>query len=151
MMWLLQLKAVFILYGINKLILLLYRFPLKAVKVMHTVSLRTEATITGGAMPPNLGQAFKVTQQRPHVFCYTAWGLLLHFALFFSSFILIVNHELTASFMFSVEPHERDVCIPCDHDVQHAWNFHCCLHQNWFYGYITEPLSAFWHYICLHK
>ncbi|KAH9677409.1 Plastidial pyruvate kinase 2 [Citrus sinensis] len=35
------------------------KFPLKAVKVMHTVSLRTEATITGGAMPPNLGQAFK--------------------------------------------------------------------------------------------
>ncbi|TXG71086.1 hypothetical protein EZV62_006021 [Acer yangbiense] len=38
-------------------------FPLKAVKVMHTVSLRTEATIpgAGGTMPPNLGQAFKVT------------------------------------------------------------------------------------------
>ncbi|KAK4836789.1 hypothetical protein QYF36_000205 [Acer negundo] len=35
------------------------RFPLKAVKVMHTVSLRTEATIPGGTMPPNLGQAFK--------------------------------------------------------------------------------------------
>ncbi|XP_044468712.1 plastidial pyruvate kinase 2 isoform X2 [Mangifera indica] len=35
------------------------KFPLKAVKVMHTVSLRTEATITSGAMPPNLGQAFK--------------------------------------------------------------------------------------------
>lgn len=36
------------------------RFPLKAVKVMHTVALRTEATIAGGVMPPNLGQAFKV-------------------------------------------------------------------------------------------
>lgn len=36
------------------------RFPLKAVKVMHTVSLRTEATIVGGETPPNLGQAFKV-------------------------------------------------------------------------------------------
>ncbi|KAE8721655.1 Pyruvate kinase isozyme G [Hibiscus syriacus] len=35
------------------------KFPLKAVKVMHTVALRTEATITGGEMPPNLGQAFK--------------------------------------------------------------------------------------------
>ncbi|KAK0594785.1 hypothetical protein LWI29_000499 [Acer saccharum] len=35
------------------------KFPLKAVKVMHTVSLRTEATIPGGTMPPNLGQAFK--------------------------------------------------------------------------------------------
>ncbi|KAJ0098813.1 hypothetical protein Patl1_20275 [Pistacia atlantica] len=35
------------------------KFPLKAVKVMHTVSLRTEATINSGAMPPNLGQAFK--------------------------------------------------------------------------------------------
>ncbi|XP_044506250.1 plastidial pyruvate kinase 2-like [Mangifera indica] len=35
------------------------KFPLKAVKVMHTVSLRTEATITSGYMPPNLGQAFK--------------------------------------------------------------------------------------------
>ncbi|KAG6752769.1 hypothetical protein POTOM_042807 [Populus tomentosa] len=35
------------------------KFPLKAVKVMHTVSLRTEATIAGGEMPSNLGQAFK--------------------------------------------------------------------------------------------
>ncbi|CAN4085814.1 unnamed protein product [Withania somnifera] len=36
------------------------KFPLKAVKVMHTVSLRTEATIVGGETPANLGQAFKV-------------------------------------------------------------------------------------------
>ncbi|KAJ6881589.1 hypothetical protein NC651_028245 [Populus alba x Populus x berolinensis] len=35
------------------------KFPLKAVKVMHTVSLRTEATIAGVEMPSNLGQAFK--------------------------------------------------------------------------------------------
>ncbi|XP_038684539.1 plastidial pyruvate kinase 2-like isoform X1 [Tripterygium wilfordii] len=35
------------------------KFPLKAVKVMHTVALRTEATIDGGVMPLNLGQAFK--------------------------------------------------------------------------------------------
>ncbi|CAK9176952.1 unnamed protein product [Ilex paraguariensis] len=35
------------------------KFPLKAVKVMHTVSLRTEATVVGGETPPNLGQAFK--------------------------------------------------------------------------------------------
>lgn len=35
------------------------KFPLKAVKVMHTVALRTEATISGGGMPSNLGQAFK--------------------------------------------------------------------------------------------
>ncbi|KAF8413265.1 hypothetical protein HHK36_001241 [Tetracentron sinense] len=35
------------------------KFPLKAVKVMHTVSLRTEATMVGGETPPNLGQAFK--------------------------------------------------------------------------------------------
>ncbi|XP_072995851.1 plastidial pyruvate kinase 2 [Typha latifolia] len=35
------------------------KFPLKAVKVMHTVSLRTEATIIGGETPSNLGQAFK--------------------------------------------------------------------------------------------
>nr|GMC96388.1 plastidial pyruvate kinase 2 [Ipomoea batatas] len=35
------------------------KFPLKAVKVMHTVSLRTEATIVGGETPQNLGQAFK--------------------------------------------------------------------------------------------
>ncbi|KAI3471185.1 hypothetical protein Pfo_027848 [Paulownia fortunei] len=35
------------------------KFPLKAVKVMHTVSLRTEATIVGAQTPPNLGQAFK--------------------------------------------------------------------------------------------
>nr|GEW51703.1 plastidial pyruvate kinase 2-like [Tanacetum cinerariifolium] len=35
------------------------KFPLKAVKVMHTVSLRTEASIVGGSTPSNLGQAFK--------------------------------------------------------------------------------------------
>ncbi|KAG6670978.1 hypothetical protein I3843_Q023300 [Carya illinoinensis] len=35
------------------------KFPLKAVKVMHTVALRTEATISGGETPSNLGQAFK--------------------------------------------------------------------------------------------
>ncbi|QCE08126.1 plastidial pyruvate kinase 2-like [Vigna unguiculata] len=35
------------------------KFPLKAVKVMHTVALRTEATITGGQLPPNIGNVFK--------------------------------------------------------------------------------------------
>ncbi|KAL0400653.1 UNVERIFIED_CONTAM: Plastidial pyruvate kinase [Sesamum latifolium] len=35
------------------------KFPLKAVKVMHTVSLRTEATMVGAQNPSNLGQAFK--------------------------------------------------------------------------------------------
>ncbi|KAH0978839.1 hypothetical protein GBA52_006016 [Prunus armeniaca] len=35
------------------------KFPLKAVKVMHTVALRTEATILGGELPANLGKAFK--------------------------------------------------------------------------------------------
>ncbi|KAL2542129.1 Plastidial pyruvate kinase 2 [Abeliophyllum distichum] len=35
------------------------KFPLKAVKVMHTVSLRTEATIVSSQTPSNLGQAFK--------------------------------------------------------------------------------------------
>ncbi|KAF6162101.1 hypothetical protein GIB67_008230 [Kingdonia uniflora] len=35
------------------------KFPLKAVKVMHTVSLRTEATLVAGEKPANLGQAFK--------------------------------------------------------------------------------------------
>ncbi|XP_011076069.1 plastidial pyruvate kinase 2-like [Sesamum indicum] len=35
------------------------KFPLKAVRVMHTVSLRTEATMVGVQTPANLGQAFK--------------------------------------------------------------------------------------------
>ncbi|KAK7357251.1 hypothetical protein VNO80_16535 [Phaseolus coccineus] len=35
------------------------KFPLKAVKVMHTVALRTEATITDGRLPPNIGNVFK--------------------------------------------------------------------------------------------
>ncbi|CAA0843076.1 Plastidial pyruvate kinase 2 [Striga hermonthica] len=35
------------------------KFPLKAVKVMHTVSLRTEDTIVGTKTPLNLGHAFK--------------------------------------------------------------------------------------------
>jgi pyruvate kinase len=36
------------------------KFPLKAVKVMHTVALRTEATLPGGETPADLGQVFKV-------------------------------------------------------------------------------------------
>ncbi|MQL84959.1 hypothetical protein Taro_017480 [Colocasia esculenta] len=36
------------------------KFPLKAVKVMHTVALRTEATMVGGQTPGNLGKTFKV-------------------------------------------------------------------------------------------
>ncbi|GER49798.1 pyruvate kinase [Striga asiatica] len=35
------------------------KFPLKAVKVMHTVSLRTEDTIVGAKTTSNLGHAFK--------------------------------------------------------------------------------------------
>ncbi|XP_010924790.2 plastidial pyruvate kinase 2 [Elaeis guineensis] len=35
------------------------KYPLKAVKVMHTVALRTEATMVRGEAPANLGQAFK--------------------------------------------------------------------------------------------
>ncbi|GAB4826296.1 putative protein kinase YGL059W [Ancistrocladus abbreviatus] len=35
------------------------KFPLKAVKVMHTVALRTEATLLGAQSPSNLGQVFK--------------------------------------------------------------------------------------------
>ncbi|KAK9663629.1 hypothetical protein RND81_O263500 [Saponaria officinalis] len=35
------------------------KFPLKAVNVMHTVSLRTEATLTGPQTPQNLGLVFK--------------------------------------------------------------------------------------------
>ncbi|KMZ60205.1 Pyruvate kinase [Zostera marina] len=35
------------------------KFPLKAVKVMHTVALRTEASIVPGIQPTNLGKAFK--------------------------------------------------------------------------------------------
>ncbi|KAL6127197.1 hypothetical protein ACLB2K_075239 [Fragaria x ananassa] len=35
------------------------KYPLKAVKVMHTVALRTEVTVVPGQMPTNLGKAFK--------------------------------------------------------------------------------------------
>lgn len=35
------------------------KFPLKAVKVMHTVSLRTEATLINAQAPRDLGQTFK--------------------------------------------------------------------------------------------
>ncbi|KAL5999070.1 putative protein kinase [Asimina triloba] len=46
------------------------KFPLKAVKVMHTVALRTEATIGGGEKPANLGQVFK--NQMSEMFAYHA-------------------------------------------------------------------------------
>ncbi|CAG2165943.1 unnamed protein product [Oppiella nova] len=35
------------------------KYPLKAVKVMHTVAMRTEATMPETHAPPNLGRAFK--------------------------------------------------------------------------------------------
>ena len=50
---------------LNDLVRLPCRFPLKAVKVMHAVSLRTEVTLVGSPMPPNLGQAFKVAYHIP--------------------------------------------------------------------------------------
>ncbi|KAJ6808968.1 plastidial pyruvate kinase 2 [Iris pallida] len=46
------------------------KFPLKAVKVMHTVALRTEATITESEKPTNLGQAF--TNHMSEMFAYHA-------------------------------------------------------------------------------
>lgn len=42
----------------------LFRFPLKTVKVMHTVALRTESSLPKGTAPPNPTAAFKVL----HVF-----------------------------------------------------------------------------------
>ncbi|CAL5209428.1 unnamed protein product [Lathyrus oleraceus] len=35
------------------------KFPIKAAKVMHTVALRTEASLSSGQIPPNIGQVFK--------------------------------------------------------------------------------------------
>ncbi|KFK26896.1 hypothetical protein AALP_AA8G307600 [Arabis alpina] len=50
------------------------KFPLKAAGVMHTVALRTEATITtSGEMPPNLGQAFK--NHMSEMFAYHATSM----------------------------------------------------------------------------
>ncbi|KAI3735365.1 hypothetical protein L6452_14861 [Arctium lappa] len=49
------------------------KFPLKAVKVMHTVSLRTEASIVGGVTPSNLGQAFK--NHMSEMFAYHATSM----------------------------------------------------------------------------
>ncbi|KAJ9553026.1 hypothetical protein OSB04_017071 [Centaurea solstitialis] len=49
------------------------KFPLKAVKVMHTVSLRTEASIMGGVTPSNLGQAFK--NHMSEMFAYHATSM----------------------------------------------------------------------------
>ncbi|CAN8244511.1 unnamed protein product [Cochlearia groenlandica] len=46
------------------------KFPLKAAGVMHTVALRTEATITSGEMPINLGQVFK--KHMSEMFAYHA-------------------------------------------------------------------------------
>ena len=45
------------------------KFPLKAMQVMHTVTLRTEATIPGGKMPPNIGQVLK--NHMSEMFTYT--------------------------------------------------------------------------------
>ena len=41
------------------------RFPLKAVKVMHTVALRTEATISGGYSWPNGPARHYTARARP--------------------------------------------------------------------------------------
>ncbi|KAI8006634.1 Plastidial pyruvate kinase 2 [Camellia lanceoleosa] len=53
------------------------KFPLKAVKVMHTISLRTEATLVGGETPPNLGQAFKNHMSEMFAFHATMMSTLL--------------------------------------------------------------------------
>lgn len=48
------------------------RFPLKAVRVMHTVSLRTEATLGGAGAQASLGlgQVFKVFELSRCIFVY---------------------------------------------------------------------------------
>jgi pyruvate kinase len=38
-----------------------FRYPLKAVKVMHTVALRTEATMLRGKSPENFERGVKVS------------------------------------------------------------------------------------------
>ena len=56
---------------------------MKAVKVMHTVALRTEATTTGNQKPPaNLGQVFKVFFAlvfENDIVKYSQWFLLFFF------------------------------------------------------------------------
>lgn len=45
------------------------RYPIKAVKVMHTVALRNETALSDGGTPANPGHAFQV-------FCYSSEGIL---------------------------------------------------------------------------
>lgn len=52
---------IYYLFYLSEITYLFIRHPLKSVKVMHAVALRTEATLNGGEAPANLGQAFKVT------------------------------------------------------------------------------------------
>lgn len=60
---------------------------MKAVKVMHTVALRTEATILGGELPANLGKAFKV---REHTIIYSfLYSASYHLDKFFHLFVRI--------------------------------------------------------------
>lgn len=85
------------------------QFPLKAAKVMHTVSLRTEATIVGAQTPPNLGQAFKVTVVFSHQLinlCYLLTFCIMHSELYtlwycyLLPFFLYLQNHMSEMFAF---------------------------------------------------
>lgn len=63
------------------------RFPLKAVKVMHTVALRTESSMPKDAAPPNPTAAFKVL----HV--YTKNGRFFVFLVSWSPGMLLLYYK----------------------------------------------------------
>lgn len=113
---------------------------------MHTVALRTEATIQGGQMPLNIGQVFKVESQS--ILYHIPWFLIHVTLLIWMSKLKVVYSFF---FLFYAESHEWDVCIPCNHYVKHTWNLYRCLYSNGFHGNPTQPLSSFWHNICFHR
>lgn len=107
------------------------RFPLKAVNVMHTVALRTEASLPVRTSAIRT-TAYKVLPHIPRIRNVTYGSLLI---------CLSVN---TGS-------HGPDVCFSCFYNGEYAEHTDHCVHENWIHGSPSESLPPFLNNFRLHK
>lgn len=144
---------------------------------MHTVAMRTEATMPEEEPPANLGRAFKVVplvffshSRESWMVMYLAWNIDCDYVYEQETFILaypslawqlsacnhgevLIWYSLSDLFTWGGGPdtYERDVCISCYPDVQHIGNVYSGVHTNWLHGSSTKPLPTRWNHICIHK
>lgn len=136
------------------------RYPLKAVKVMHTVALRTESSLKTSTAPPVQFGAFKVFSLTLDVAAQA--DALLHGSGFVHyPFKIHIQASWLPNFCFNyiqnnvsghlTESYGRHVCFPCHYYGQYASYANHCIYKNWIHVYSSEPLSAFINDLCLHK